>query len=229
MTSDLPELPKLRIWLEYACPWSYIAAVRIRSVTREYRGRVDVAFKALPLEWVNDRPTPRGILEAEWWIAALHEPAAKFAPYTAEAYPDSTLPAFEAAKCAGMQGKDEAYKYDLLLRQAFFGRSLNISDREVLVQLAQEAGLDTRRFEQDLESGQAAELVRADYEEGAAFLDPRGTPSFVLPDNTQMYNPAAATLKFEDGRIRDLTPMPCLGSGCTRYYQDIFDRAYDQR
>lgn len=221
------DMPQLRIWAEYACPWAYIAATRLRPLIREYRGLVDVRWKALPLEWVNDQPTPRDVLEAEWWVAAVHEPAAKFAPYTASEYPDSTLPAFEAAKCALMQGPDSAHKYDLLLRQAFFGHSLNISSRDVLLQLAQEAGLDIRQFQQDLDGGAAVDMVRADYEEGSQFLDPRGSPSFVLPDNSQEYNPAVATLKFEGGRIVSVTPIPCLGSGCAGEYRYIFDRAMD--
>lgn len=220
-------VPKIRIWAEYACPWSYIAATRLRPLMREYGGRIEVEWKALPLEWVNDRPTPRAILEQEWWIAALHEPAAKFAPYTGETYPGTTLPAFEAAACARMQGADSFYRYDLLVREAFFGRSLDISDPDLLLQLAGEAGLDTERFERDVASGAAAERVRADYEEGVAFLDPKGSPSFVLPDDSQVYNPAVASLKFEEGRLVGVSAMPCLGRGCASNYRYILDRAQD--
>ena len=182
-------------------------------------------WRALPLEWVNDRPTPRDILEGEWWLAALHEPRARFSPYTAPDYPDSTLPAFEAAKCAAMQGHDEGLRYDLLLREAYFGRSLNISRRDVLLQLAGESGLDMEWFERDLDGGQGMERVRAEYEEGSAFLNPRGSPSFLLPDNTQVFNPAAGKVTFKEGRVVGVGAMPCLGSDCDGHYRDLFERA----
>lgn len=197
----------------------------MRPLLEEYKDRLRVEWKALPLEWVNGRPTPRDILDAEWWPAALHEPDARWTLYTADTYPDSTLPAFEAAKAAGMQGPDAYHTYDLLLREAYFGRSMDISKREVLLQLAGEAGLDIPRFERDLDSGRAAEMVRSDYEEGSEFLDPRGSPSFVLPDNSQVYNPAVAKLKFERGQITGVSAMPCYGEDCRQQYRALFDRA----
>ncbi|MDP9382952.1 MAG: DsbA family protein [Chloroflexota bacterium] len=199
--------------------------MRLRDIGQEYEGRVEVEWKALPLEWVNNRPTPRDVLEGEWWLAALHEPRARFAPYTAPDYPDSTLPAFEATKCASEQGAYLGRRYDLALREAFFGRNMNISRRDVLLQLAGEIGLDVRRFEQDLDAGRGKEAVRADYDEGSAFLDPRGSPSFVLPDNTQVFNPAAADITFRDGRVVAVGAMPCLGDDCDHVYRDLLNQA----
>ncbi len=195
----------------------------------QFAGRVRLAWKALPLEWVNQRPTPRSVLEAEWWPAALHDARASFEPYTALTYPDSTLPAFEAATCAAAHGYEQGLHYDLAVREAFFGRSLDISRREVLLQLARETGLDVARFERDLAAGEAAERVRADYEEGAVFLDPQGSPSFVLPNGKQIFNPATADLTFEDDRIVALGAMPCVGAGCDDEYRHLLDSTLHAR
>lgn len=222
---DGTETPRLRVWLEYFCPWSYIAAVRLRPLIEEYRGRVGVELKALPLGWVNEEPTPRGALEAEWWLAALHEPRARFAPYEAETYPYTTLPAFEAAACARMQGEEEHLRYDLLVREAFFARALDISRRGVLLALADEARLDMQRFEEDLASGRGMERVRAEYEEGSSLLEPRGTPSFVLPDRVQVFGPATAEIRMQGERVVGVGAMPCAGDGCTDVYRELFERA----
>ncbi len=203
--------------------------MRLRVVLPEFAGRTRLAWKALPQEWVNDRPTPRPVLEAEWWPAALHDGRAAFAPYTADTYPDSTLPAFAAAKCAASQGYEQGLWYDLAVREAFFGRSLDISRRDVLVQLAREMDLDLARFERELDSGEAMSQVRAEYEEGATFLDPQGTPSFVLPNGKQIFNPAMADLTFEGDNIVAVGAMPCVGASCDDHYRRLLDNTLHAR
>ena len=216
-------VPVLRVWAEYTCPWSYLAAVRLQAVLPEFVGRTQLAWKALPQEWVNDRPTPRPVLEAEWWPVALHDGRAAFAPYIADTYPDSTLLAFAAAKCAVTQGYEQGLRYDLAVREAFFGRSLDISRREVLIQLARETKLDLARFEREIDGGEVMRQVRSEFEEGAAFLDPQGTPSFVLPNDKQIFNPAAAELTMEGDKIVAVGAMPCVGDNCDDQYRRLLD------
>ncbi len=203
--------------------------MRLRAVLSEFEGRTRLVWKALPLEWVNDRPTPRPVLEAEWWPAALHDSRAAFAPYTGGTYPDSTLPAFAAAKCAASQCYEQGLRYDLAVREAFFGSSLDISRREVLMQLARETDLDLSRFERELDSGEAMNHVRSEYEEGAALLDPQGTPSFVLPNDKQIFNPAAAEMNFEGDNIVAVGAMPCVGANCDNQYRRLLDDALHAR
>ncbi len=203
--------------------------MRLQAVLPEFTGRTRLAWKALPQEWVNAQPTPRPVLEAEWWPVALHDGRAAFAPYTATTYPDSALPAFEAANCAAMQGYEQGLRYDLAVREAFFGRSLDISRREVLLQLAQETNLDLARFERELDSGEAMHQVRAEYEEGARFLDPQGTPSFVLPNGKQIFNPATAELTFEGDNIVAVGAMPCVGASCDDHYRRLLDNTLHAR
>lgn len=74
--------------------------MRLHKLIPEYEGRVRVVEKPFPLEVLRGESAPRGLLEQEWWIAAIQEPAAEFAPYEGDDWPTTTLPAFEATWCA---------------------------------------------------------------------------------------------------------------------------------
>jgi predicted DsbA family dithiol-disulfide isomerase len=100
----------------------------------EYEGRVRV--RPFPLEVAGSGPAPRDILEQEWWLAAIQEPAADFAPYEGDDWPTTTLPAFEATWFAFRQGEEVGSDYDLRVRRAFFAEGRNIGRREVLLEIA---------------------------------------------------------------------------------------------
>ena len=61
-----------------------------------------------------------------------------------------------------MRGERTGLTYDLLVREAFFGRSIAISNPKELLRVVGEAGLDTRRFERDLVDGTARGRVPAE-------------------------------------------------------------------
>jgi predicted DsbA family dithiol-disulfide isomerase len=57
-----------------------------------------------------------------------------------------SLPAFDAAWCALQQGETIGREFDLRIRRAFFAEGRNIGQREVMLDLAREAGLDMDYF-----------------------------------------------------------------------------------
>ena len=81
-----------------------MAAVRLHAIMPEFQGRAKLRIRPFPLELIDGESAPRDILDQEWWLAAIQEPAAAFAPYRGDDWPTTTLPAFEAAWCAGRQG-----------------------------------------------------------------------------------------------------------------------------
>jgi protein-disulfide isomerase len=80
-----------------------------------------------------------------------------------------------AARAAQAQGRFWEY-HDLLYENQFSG----FSD-ENLMSFAKVAGLDTRRFEDDYESGRYAGAVQADFQEGQS-IGVNGTPTFFIND-----------------------------------------------
>lgn len=157
----------------------------------EYEGRVRVRMRPFPLEAVGGEAAPRDILEQEWWLAAIQEPTADFAPYEGDDWPTTTLPAFEAAWCAFQQGEEEGHDYDLRVRRAFFAQGRNIGRREVLLEIAEEAGLDLRGLERAFRSGEAREAVLEECRLGKESYHVRGTPALMLSDGAQLHAPIA--------------------------------------
>ncbi len=217
-------LPELWEWAEYYCPWCYIAAVRLHKVMEEYEGRVKVRVRPFPLEAVGSGAPPRDILEQEWWLAAIQEPAAEFAPYEGEDWPTTTLPAFEAVWCAFRQGEEAGYDYDLRVRRAFFAEGRNIGRREVLLEIAGEAGLDTQRFARALESGEAREAVLEEARTGKERYRVRSTPTLMLSDGAKLKHPIAFP-KVRERKVVGIRELPCCGEGCLDATRDLFEQA----
>ena len=190
----------------------------------EYEGRVRVRERPFPLEVAGSGPPPRDILEQEWWLAAIQEPAADFAPYEGDDWPATTLPAFEAAWCAFRQGEEAGRDYDLRVRRAFFAEGRNIGRHEVLLELAEEADLDARHFERALKSGEAREAVLKEVRTGKERYRVRGTPTIVLSDGTKLKHPIAfPTIK--ERKVVGVKPLPCCGEGCLDATRDLFEEA----
>jgi predicted DsbA family dithiol-disulfide isomerase len=104
-----------------------------------------------------------------------------FAPWPhADHYPHWSLPALEAAACVARQGAGAFDRVHLRLYEAFFGRSLDIADPRVVVDVVGEAGVDLERFVAEYRAGAGRDAVVADYkaaiEEGV-----RSIPTVVFP------------------------------------------------
>lgn len=213
-------------WAEYYCPWCYVAAVRLHQMQPEYEGRVLATTRFFPLELLNGEEPPRDILEQEWWLAAIQEPAAPFIPYSAD-WPTSTLPAFDAVWAARQQGTAIAMDLDLLVRRAFFGESRNIGSRDVLLEIARNAALDFPRFERDFANPAARAAVIEEGALGRERYRVRGTPTLMLGDGTRIRTPIAMP-KIRNRKIVSMPALTCFGAGCAGETRALFDAAIAQ-
>ena len=220
-------VPELWEWAEYSCPWCYIAAVRLRAVLPEYEAWVRLRIRPYPLEVMGGEAVPRDILEQEWWLAALQESAATFAPYRGE-WPTTTVPAFEAAWCAAQQGETAGYDYDLRVRRAFFAESRNIGRREVLLEIADEAGLDVPLIARMLGTGEARAAVLEEARLGAERYGVRGTPTIMLADGARLRHPIAFPL-IRSRKVAGVAALPCCGEGCLDATRGLFEQALGHR
>lgn len=134
------------------------------------------SFPLLPHEVPGNRISPHSVRGRA--RAAEAGPECAIAPWSGDRYPTSSLPALEAARCAARQGAEAFEGYDMALFRAFFCESKDISDRNVLVELAERAGLDGTRFARDLEAGQERPIVLDDYREA---LEKYGSMALGIP------------------------------------------------
>ncbi len=220
----MTSVPELWHWAEFYCPWCYVAAVRLNRIRPEYQGRVRLRERAFPLEVYGGGPPDRRELELEMWLAAVQEPEAAFTAFQGSDWPTTTLPAFEAAWCASQQGEAAGHDYDLRLRRAFFAEGRNIGRREVMIELAAEAGLDLDLFNRLFGSGAARPAVLAEGRLGQARFGVRGTPT-AMTETGQKLSHALAYPDIQNGRIVGVSPAPCCGAGCDQATRTLFEQA----
>jgi predicted DsbA family dithiol-disulfide isomerase len=190
----------------------------------EFRGRATLRIRLFPLELIDGESAPRDILEQEWWLAAIQEPAAAFAPYRGDDWPTTTMPAFEAVWCAAHQGEVALVNYDLRVRQAFFAEGRNIGRWDVLRELVEEAGLDRQRFDQDVLGGEARAAVLEEARLGRERYRVRGTPTLMLADGTKLRHPIAYP-RMEERKVVGVAPLPCCGEDCLEATRGVIEHA----
>jgi predicted DsbA family dithiol-disulfide isomerase len=198
--------------------------VRFHTIMPDYTGTVRLRIRPFPLEVFGSGAAPRHILEQEWWLAAIQEPAAPFAPFRGDDWPTTTLPAFEGAWCAARQGDAAFFDFDLRVRRAFFAEGRNIGRRGVIREIAEETGLDLPRFMRDFSSGEALPAVIDEATLGRDRYRVRGTPTIMRPDGARL-RPPIAYPRMEDDRIVSVPPLPCCGDACLDATRALLEQA----
>jgi predicted DsbA family dithiol-disulfide isomerase len=183
---------KVEIWSDIACPWCYIGKHRFEDALAQFEGResVEVSYHAFQLDPAAPPSTPGTLNEllskkfgipvaqAEAMNARMTEMGEPegIAFHFDRTRPANTFDAHRLVHLANQHGKGAAMKERLF--EAYFRDGLVVSDRETLVTLAAEEGLDARPV---LESAELAADVRADIER-ARSLGISGVPFFVFDE-----------------------------------------------
>jgi len=98
----------------------------------------------------------------------------------------STYPSCRAVITARLQGEQFEKKMVDAIQQAYYLNAKNPSNDEVLIQLAKEIGLDTKRFITELNSDKCNFLLKKDLQLVTA-LQANGFPSLVLQINSSLF------------------------------------------
>lgn len=190
---------KVEIWSDVACPWCHIGKRRFESALSRFahRDQVEVRWKSFELDpaarsaRIADEASPGGYAQR---LATKYATTADSAQQMIEsmtaaaaaegldfrfdrALPANTFDAHQVIHLAAEHGIQDAVKERLL--RAYFTEGQAVGDRQVLVVLAAEVGLDAAEIRGSLDEQRFAEAVRADEAEAAA-LGIRGVPFFVI-------------------------------------------------
>ena len=172
------------VYSDYLCPWCYVAAIRLQKLKDDYGDKINISWKSYPLV-LNDNPNlrfSRRSIEARH-RADLEEESITFRPWDHhQPYPTSSIPALLAVKCARLQGEEAFQRFHMALFKAFFTESQNISDRKILLNLAEKAELDSERFGSNLAQNSQEKEVLVEYEEAQSKHAGQGIPLAIIGD-----------------------------------------------
>lgn len=223
-------LAKVELFGSLDCPYAYLATFRLRQIWSEYADRIEIVWRPLSLEYVNERAVTRPLIDAERDLFARIEPDLPYSPWSAPGWewPTTMWPAFEALACAQAQNPQAALAMSWALRHGFYAQSRNIALRHVLLDVAQEvsrnAPLDAERFEQDWDGGRYKKSVIEDSRRGWHELGVEGSATFVLPDGRQVTNPGIGEIDFDEENyvLRSYEPY---GADPLQAYRQLLDEA----
>ena len=159
-----------------------------------YGDRLHIEWLAFPLEQVNTTQGP------EWKL--WEQP---------DEYKSKGLWAFRAAEAARLEGKEAFERFHIGLLRARHEEKWDISDRQIMIEVATRAGLNVERFRLGLANRSLLAKIGEDYTRGVKEHGVWGTPTLVF--NGQQ----AAYLK--------LRPAPPAEES-VKLFEELFDIVY---
>jgi predicted DsbA family dithiol-disulfide isomerase len=184
---------KVEIWSDVMCPFCYIGKRRFENALQElpFKDEIEVEWKSFQLNPDLQYQPGRNIHQylAEHKGFSLEKAkelnnhvtemaAAEGLKYDFDkAVVANSFDAHRFSHLAAKQGKGDAAEESLF--KAYFTEGKNISDRDTLVQLGTEIGLDSAAVKQALEGDAYMQEVKQDIAEADA-IGVRGVPFFVI-------------------------------------------------
>lgn len=186
----VPAPVEIDVWSDVACPWCYIGKHRLEAGVREAGADVVVRFHSYELQpdaapapgtreldaladRMGGRERTQQMFEHVTGIAAGEGLEYRFDDVIAA----NTFDAHRLIQLAKGHGLEEQAVERVFA--AHFTEGIDVGDREALVALAGEIGLDADEARRVLDDGDLADAVRAD-ERAAAQLGVTGVPFFVI-------------------------------------------------
>jgi len=97
-----------------------------------------------------------------------------------EEFPRWSMPGLEAGIAAQRQGKDAFHRFHLRLYRSFFIESKSLIDKDNLVSVAREAGLDMNTFMHDIDDHVLQESVRKQCQEAIETYFVSAVPTVII-------------------------------------------------
>jgi predicted DsbA family dithiol-disulfide isomerase len=155
---------QVRFYTDPACPWSWAAEPALRRLMWEFEEELEFVWVMGGLARSYERANLLEVV-SQW----LEDAAAGGMPCDPRIWTknplDSTYPACQAVKAAAEQGREAEYRYLRTLREGIMCELRKLDDPRSLIDAAERAGIDRRRFEADLSSAAIKEALDVDLEE----------------------------------------------------------------
>jgi predicted DsbA family dithiol-disulfide isomerase len=223
---------KVDIWSDVVCPWCYIGKRRFEAALERFahRDEVEVVWHSFQLDpttvsvrAAGEGPDHAEVLASKYGMSR-EQAVAAVASVTAAAAGEgldfrlttslrsNTADAHRLVHLAADRGIQGAVKERLL--RAYFTENEPVGDRDTLVRLAAEAGLDPAEAAAVLDGDAYADRVRADEDEARA-LGATGVPFFVVDRRYGVSGaqPADQLLAVLERAWSERSPLTLVGPG----------------
>ncbi len=216
------------VYSDIGCPWASLTVHRLLTA-RDRLGLADAVrldHRCFPLELINERSTPKRVLEAEVAVIGSHEPALGWQPWQRREsqYSVSTLLAMEAvqaAKADEIGGLAASEQLDAALRHAFYAESATITLHTMVLAVADRCDrVDIKALGAALESGVARSAIFEQWRESQR-VGVQGSPHLYLADGGDVHNPGVE-LSWTDEKG---TGFPVIESEDRSVVDDLLRRA----
>ena len=171
------------LYHDVLCAWCLLADSRLSILREEYGDSVSFSYRAYPIRPDEEAPNTRErrVLARHYRRVAREPEGAGVVPdlWLGNDAPASTMAPLVALEAARLQGPRRREELLLALRDAAFRRGINVTRRDVLIELAGQVGLRADHFLAALGARATEEAVRADCAEGVA-RGVRGVPALIL-------------------------------------------------
>lgn len=157
------------------CAWCYALSPRVRHLTEEFP-EIEIVHRSFalapePMDIANifgSKERGKEEILRHWQAANMNDDEHRINVELMRSrdfdYPYST-PGLLACKAAELQGGSQMHwDYFDRVQKAHFVECRNIADREVLIDVAREVGLDVEKFKADIDSEQVRQMLRTDLE-----------------------------------------------------------------
>jgi predicted DsbA family dithiol-disulfide isomerase len=155
---------QIQVWADFECPYSYFQTIVLEKIQAKYQDRVEIVWRAFELT-----PVDGNILPSKTYINTFDE--AKLDPIVADEGLMLLTPKFltytwlaqESVYFANSQGL--SLKLARALFDAFFLQGLDISNEEIVIQIASQSGIDSQLLRQALDNDELTKHVMTDEQE----------------------------------------------------------------
>jgi predicted DsbA family dithiol-disulfide isomerase len=155
---------QIQIWADFECPYCYFQTIVLSQLKEKYQDKIEIVWRAFELS-----PIEGNIPPSKSYIVNLDE--AKEEPIVQLEHLNLLIPKFltytwlaqESVYFANSQGL--SLKLARALFDAFFLQGLDISNEEVVIELALQSGINEQLLREALDSGVLTKHVIADEQE----------------------------------------------------------------
>ncbi|POH61128.1 DsbA family oxidoreductase [Arthrobacter glacialis] len=219
---------KIEIWSDVACPWCYIGKRRFETALNAFphKDSVEVQWRSYQLDptipehydgtelsYLSDRKGMDPAQVAGMFAHVTEQAAAEDLHYKFDdVVVANSFNAHQLLHLAAAQGKGDAVKEALL--SAHFEHGVDIGNREALIKVGTEAGLDAIEINEALDTDKYADEVRHDFAEARA-IGVTGVPFFVIDRKYGISGaqPAAMFTQALEEAWQEANPLTMVAAG----------------